>query len=43
LSDPENSKWEEIAQNGREYTINNLTNDIAANSLVELFKEYIGQ
>lgn len=43
LSDPENSKWEEIAQNGREYTINNLTNDIAANSLVELFKEYVGQ
>ena len=40
ISDPNNSKWSEIAENGRKYTMNNLTNDIAANSLVNLFKEY---
>ena len=41
ISDPNNSKWKEIAQAGRLHTINNLTNDIAANSLVSLFKEYV--
>jgi hypothetical protein len=41
ISDPNNSKWKEIAENGRNYTMNNLTNDIAANSLVSLFKEYV--
>ena len=40
ISDPNNSKWSEIAENGRKYTMNNLTNDNAANSLVNLFKEY---
>jgi hypothetical protein len=40
ISDPNNSKWSEIAENGRKYTMNNLTNDIAADSLVNLFKEY---
>jgi hypothetical protein len=40
ISDPKNTKWSEIAENGRKYTMNNLTNDIAANSLVNLFKEY---
>ena len=39
--DPKNPKWREIAEEGRNYTINNLTNDIAANSLVNLFKEYV--
>ena len=43
ISDPNNPKWSEIAENGRYYTINNLTNDVASNSLVELFKEYIFQ
>ena len=41
LSDPTNSKWAEIAENGRNYTMDKLTNDSAANSLVELFKEYV--
>ena len=39
MSDPNNPKWEEIANAGREYTMNNLTNDQAVNSLVELMKE----
>ena len=38
---PNNSKWAEIAENGRNYTMNYLTNDTAANSLVDLFKEYV--
>ncbi len=41
ISDPKNTKWSEIAENGRKYTMNNLTNDQASDSLVELFKEYI--
>ena len=43
LSDPNNPKWEEIAKNGRDYTLNKLTNDTAADSLIELFKEYVIQ
>ena len=39
LSDPDNPKWEQIANAGREYTMNNLTNDHAVSSLVELMKE----
>tara|TARA_Y100001936_G_scaffold4910_1_gene4436 strand:+ start:2702 stop:3592 length:891 start_codon:yes stop_codon:yes gene_type:complete len=41
IFDPKNPKWREIAEEGRNYTINNLTNDIAAHSLVNLFKEYV--
>jgi len=41
LSDPLNPKWHEIAKNGYDFTMKNLTNDTAANSLVELFKEYV--
>ena len=41
ISDPNNSKWAEIAENGRNYTMNNLTNDVAADSLIQLFKEYV--
>ena len=41
ISDTDNPKWAEIAQNGRDYTMKNLTNDVAADSLVELFKEYV--
>ena len=40
IADPNNPKWKEIAEEGRNYTINNLTNDNATNSLVNLFKEY---
>ena len=39
LNDPDNPKWEQIASAGREYTMNNLTNDQAVSSLVELMKE----
>ena len=39
LNDPDNPKWEQIANAGREYTMNNLTNDHAVSSLVELMKE----
>jgi uncharacterized protein (UPF0276 family) len=41
LNDSDNPKWAEIAQAGREYTMNNLTNDTAAESLVELMKQLI--
>ena len=41
ISDPNNAKWSEIAENGHHYTMANLTNDIASNSLVEIFKEYV--
>ena len=41
INDPDNPKWEEIANAGREYTMNNLTNDQAVSSLVELIKEII--
>jgi len=41
IDDPNNSKWEEIAKAGREYTLKNLTNDTAAESLVAVMKELI--
>ena len=41
MSDPDNPKWEQIANAVREYTMNNLTNDQAVSSLVELMKEII--
>jgi hypothetical protein len=41
LSDPDNPKWEEIANAGREYTMQNLTNDNAVESLVKIMKELI--
>jgi len=41
LNDTDNSKWEEIAKAGREYTMKNLTNDKAVESLVTLMKEFV--
>lgn len=41
ISDPNNSKWEEIAKAGREYTMKNLTNDTAVESLVSVMKELV--
>ena len=41
LSDINNPRWEEIANSGREYVMNNLTNDHAVNSLVELMEEFV--
>ena len=41
LSDVNNKKWEEIADSGRKYVLNELTNDHAVNDLVELMTELI--
>ena len=41
FSDPKNSKWEEIATQGKNHAINNLSNDRAVESLVELIKEIV--
>ena len=41
LSDPENSKWKEIANAGRNYTMKNLTNYNATDKLVEIFEKLI--
>ena len=40
LADPDNLKWQEIARQGKEYVINNLSNDQATNSLVQLMREF---
>lgn len=41
LEDPDNPKWEKIAKKGREYVLENLSNDQATKSLVNLMKEFI--
>ena len=41
LEDPDNPKWEQIANAGRDYTMENLTNDHAVESLVDIMKELI--
>ena len=41
ISDPDNPKWEQIANAGREYTMNNLTNDQAVNELVKKMHELV--
>tara|TARA_B100000029_G_scaffold476258_1_gene520255 strand:- start:2616 stop:3596 length:981 start_codon:yes stop_codon:yes gene_type:complete len=41
LHDSDNSKWSEIAEAGRNYVIENLTNDHAINSLLEIIDELI--
>ncbi|MDI1496025.1 MAG: hypothetical protein K8823_1682 [Cenarchaeum symbiont of Oopsacas minuta] len=41
LSDVDNPKWKEIADNGREYVMKNINNDIAVDSLVDLMEEYL--
>ena len=41
LKDPNNPKWEKIAKAGQEYTMKNLNNDKAVESLVKLFEELI--
>ena len=38
LQNPDNPKWEKIASKGREYTLKNLNNDKAVESLVELMR-----
>ena len=39
LNDGDNPKWEQIAKNGKEYTMKYLNNDVAVENLVNLFKE----
>ncbi len=41
LNDPDNPKWEKIANAGRQYVMNNLTNDNAVEKLVELMKKLL--
>ena len=41
LNDPDNTKWEEISTAGRNYAINELNNDKAVESLVNLMKSLI--
>ena len=41
LSDPENPKWSEIAQEGRNFAMNELNNDKAVEKIVDIMKELI--
>ncbi len=41
LHDPDNPKWEEIANAGRQYVMDNFTNDKATEKLVELMKKLL--
>jgi hypothetical protein len=41
ISDPQNDKWKEIAANGQDYALNNLSNDVGVNQLADLIQELI--
>lgn len=41
LDDPKNFKWEKIANNGREYVMNKLNNNIAVSELIKIMKELV--
>ena len=41
LSDPDNQKWEEIADTGREFAMNELNNDKAVEEIIEVINELI--
>ena len=41
LNDQDNKKWNEIAKSGREYVMNELNNDKAVESLIQLMEEFI--
>ena len=41
LNNPNDPKWEKIASKGREYTLKNLNNDKAVESLVELMQSLL--
>ena len=41
LNDPDNLKWEQIANAGRQHAIDNLTNDNATEKLVEVMKKLL--
>lgn len=41
LSEPDNPKWEKIAENGREYALREFNNDKAVKTLVELMQNLL--
>lgn len=41
LNDPDNYKWKEIAESGKNHAMTNLSNDKGVNLLVDLIKEFI--
>lgn len=41
ISNPYDPRWEVIAEKGRKHTINNLNNDMAVESLIEVIEEVI--
>ena len=41
IKNPNNPKWKKIADNGRKYALENLNNDKAVNSLVDLMEELL--
>jgi hypothetical protein len=41
FSDKNNPKWEEIANEGKNHVLNNLSNDNAVNNLVEIMQELV--
>jgi hypothetical protein len=41
LNDPDNPKWEEIANAGRQHSMDNLTNDNATEKLVDVMKKLL--
>ncbi len=41
LASPDDPKWEQIAARGKRHTLENLTNDKAAESLVDLMREML--
>ena len=41
LSEPDNPKWEKIANAGREHALKNLNSDLAVESLIDLMEELI--
>jgi len=43
LQNPEESKWKKIAENGRKFVMENLNNDKAVESLIELMHQVINE
>ena len=41
LSDPDNPKWEEISQSGRDFAMNKLSNDNAVEKIVDIIRKLI--
>jgi hypothetical protein len=41
LSDPNNPKWSQIATKGREFVLNNFSNDKGVEKLIAIMKEFL--